>query len=179
MFKKLNSKQIYQDKWLEFFQDEIEFPDGSKGTYAWAKRKNGVGIVVTTNFKEILLHREYRYVIDAYSWEVQGGGIDKGEEPIESAIRELKEESGISVHRESVKFLGEFYPLHSFNTEKVTLFMVTVNKSDIQDTNTEVSESIDQHKFVSFDEALRMIDTGEINDAMTANAIQIAIRKSN
>lgn len=178
MFKKLKENKIYQDAWLEFFQDEIEFPDGSKGTYAWAKRKNGVGIVVITTSKEILLHHEYRYVIDDYSWEVQGGGIDLGETPVETAVRELKEEAGITIQKEFLTSLGEFFPIHSFNKEKVSLFMVTIDKTEIQETNIEVSESIDNHKFVSFTDALKMIDSGEITDAMTANAIQIAIRKA-
>lgn len=177
MFKKLNQRSVYKDKWFELFQDEVEFPDGSKGTYAWTRRKNGVAVVVVTPDKQLLLHREYRYVIQNYSWEIQGGGIDQTETPEQAAIRELKEESGILVSLDMLTKFGVFYPLHSFNTEKVTLFMVKVDQTNVTTQGNEISESINQQQFVSFEKALSMIDTGEINDALTANAIQIAIRK--
>lgn len=179
MFKKINQKSIYKDAWVELFQDEIEFPDGSKGTYAWVNRKNGVGIIVVATDKKILLHREYRYVIDDYSWEVQGGGIDEGETPEQAAVRELQEEAGISVNPNSLQKLGTFYPLHSFNTESVVLFMAVIDSTELGEQQTESAELIDQQEFVSFDEALEMIDSGKVNDAGTANAIQMAIRKYN
>ncbi len=177
MFKKLSQKSIYKDAWLELFQDEIEFSDGSTGTYAWVNRKNGVGVVVVTTNNKILLHKEYRYVIKEYSWEVQGGGIDEHETPTEAAARELLEESGISVNPSSLQKMGVFYPLHSFNTESVTLFMVTIEETSSNTLGVEPSESIEDQRFVTFDEALSMIDSGQVNDAFTAHAIQMAIRK--
>lgn len=177
MFKKIKQNKIYQDAWLEFFQDEIEFPDGSLGTYAWVKRKNGIAVVLITDAREILLQKEYRYVTKGYSWEIPGGGIDQGEDPEESAVRELQEETGIELNKNSLIKLGEFYPLNSFNTEKVTVFMVEVEKQSVSSFNSEISEQLVEHKYVSFDVALEMIDSGEINDLVSANAIQMAIRK--
>ena len=178
MLKKTAQKLIYRDPWLEFFQDEVEFPSGKKGTYAWAKRKNGVGVVVVTEKNRIFLHREHRYVINDYSWEIQGGGIEDGESPVQAAVRELREEAGFVVQESRLVRLGSFYPLHSFNTEHVTLFMVKVREDARIATTVEDGESIDVWKFVSFAEALSMIDKGEINDAFTANAIQMAVRKA-
>lgn len=177
MIKKLREKLIYKDKWVEFYQDEIEFPDGSKGTYAYAKRQNGVGVVVVSNSKKILLHKEHRYVIDKFSWEVQGGGIDEGESVAQAAVRELKEEAGIEVTVDALVSLGTFYPLHSFNTETVSLFMVVVDDETIRKNSTELGEHLEDLKFFTFNEVLEMIDSGKINDAMTAHTVQMAMRK--
>jgi ADP-ribose pyrophosphatase len=177
MFKKLKQTEIYSDPWLKFYQDNIEFPDGSKGTYAWAQRKNGVGIAVVTADQKMLLHKEYRYVIKDYSWEMPGGGIDENELPEVAAARELKEETGISVEPSRLTFIARFFPLNSFNTEEVTLFLVEVDSDEVTTRGTEVSEHLVEQKFVTFDEALKMIDDGTINDAMTANAIQMVIRR--
>jgi ADP-ribose pyrophosphatase len=177
MFKKLKQAEVYSDPWLKFYQDEIEFPDGSKGTYAWAQRKNGVGIAVVTKGQKILLHKEYRYIIKDYSWEIPGGGIDEGESPEVAAARELKEETGISVEPSQLTFIARFFPLNSFNTEEVTLFLVEVNTDEVTTRGIEASEHLEEQKFVSFDEALAMVDDGTINDAMTANAIQMVIRR--
>lgn len=179
MLKKIKAKQIYKDNWLEFYQDEIQLPDGSQGTYAFAKRKDGVGVVVVSKNGKILLHNEHRYVINDFSWEVQGGGIDKGESVAEAAVRELREEAGIDVSPESLMCLGSFYPLHSFNTEKVTLFMLVVDDEAIKENTAEHGEHIEAHQFFTFEEVYSMIDSEKINDAMTANAVQLAMRKFN
>lgn len=177
MLKKIAQKSVYKDPWLELFQDEVEHPDGTKGTYAWVNRKDGVGVVVLTHDKKIFMHREHRYVIDDFSWEIPGGGIDEGESPEIAAVRELAEEAGIQVETTSLKKLGVFYPLNSFNTERVTLFAVVVNTVDHSTDGAESGEHLDEQQFVSFEEALSMIDSGKVNDAFTANAVQLAIRR--
>jgi mutator protein MutT len=178
MFKRRSQKSIYRDAWLELFQDEIEFPDGSVGTYAWVNRKNGVGVVVVTPNKKILLHREYRYVINDYSWEVQGGGIDAGETPEQAAVREIREEAGIVISEGQLQKLGIIYPLHSFNTESVTLFMVLIEETVATSEGSEVGEVVEKPQFFSFEEVLAMVDSGKINDAVTSHLVQMAVRKA-
>lgn len=177
MLKKLSSKQLYSDNWLTFHQDEIELPDGSTSTYAYAKRQNGVGVVVVSANQKILLHKEHRYVINDYSWEVQGGGIDWGETPQQAAVREVQEEAGVTISESDLIPLGEFYPLHSFNTELVTFFMVVVESEELGEQATEHGEHLEERQFFSFDEIYEMIETGKINDAATANAVQLAMRR--
>lgn len=175
MFKKLKHTKIYKDEWLSFYQDEIEYPNGMKGTQTWIDRTDGVGIVAVTKENKILLIKQYRYVINEYSWEIPGGGIDKGETTTDAAKRELNEETGI-IAEEFYK-IGIFHSLNSLNTEKVTIFYSKIEEVVLTYTNSEFSEDIVEYKYVSFSEALGMIDKGEISDAMTANAIQIVIRK--
>jgi 8-oxo-dGTP pyrophosphatase MutT (NUDIX family) len=175
--KRLSRKKIYQDQWMNFFQDEVRFDNHTKGTYAWMRRKDGVVVVVVTSDRRILLNFEYRYVLDKYSWEVPGGGIDEGESPGEAVIRELREETGIRVNDSQLVELGEFFPLNSLNTEKVTTYMAIIKPMPVTSHDTEVSEMIGEQKFVTFSEALEMIDNGVITDAVTANALQMAIRR--
>lgn len=175
MFTRLGRTLVYQDAWLKFYQDQIRFPDGSEGTYAWADRMSGVGIVVVTPDNTVLLCKEYRYVIDAHSWEVPGGGIDVGESPMAGAQRELQEETGLMAPE--LEFLGEFYPLNSFNKEKVTVFLARLESQPVHTQGSEASEHVSEQRFVPFAEALKMIDSGEVIDALTANAVQMAIRR--
>ncbi|MDA1079809.1 MAG: NUDIX hydrolase [bacterium] len=177
MFKKLSSKSLHKDHWLEFFLDDIAFPDGSTGTYAWAKRMNGVAVVIATKDRKILLQKEYRYVISEYSWEIQGGGIDEGETAKQAAVREIFEETGLTISESSLQRLGKFYSLNSFCTENNELFLAVVEAADVHTSGSEVGELISELRFVDFAEAIKMIDSGEITDAFTANAIQIAIRR--
>ncbi len=173
----MHETKIYGDAWLEFFQDAIQFPDGSVGTYAWAHRKNGVAVVIITTNQTILLQNEYRYVIGGQSWEVQGGGIDAGESVERAAVREVFEESGISITENQLIKLGTFYPLNSLSTEQVTLFCIVIEPTAVTTIGTEMGEEISEQRFMPFSEALEMIDTGKVNDAFTAHAIQLAIRR--
>lgn len=175
MFKRLKQQKLYQDQWHVMYQDDIEFPDGERGKYTWVNRKNGVSIVVLTPDDKILLSKEYRYVIDDFSWEIPGGGIDSGETPEEAAIRELEEETGLQVTQ--LEKLGMFYPLSSFNTESITVFYTTIQPKSVTTEKTESGEEIGEQRYISFAKALEMIDTGEITDALTAAAVQMIIRK--
>jgi 8-oxo-dGTP pyrophosphatase MutT (NUDIX family) len=173
--KKIKQNLIYSDQWLKFYQDEVEFPDGKSGTYAWADRKDGVVIGVVGPNRKILLNKEFRYVVNEYSWEVPGGGIDEGESFSQAATRELQEETGLVV--EDVEPLSVFYPLSSLNTEKVWVFIARTQDTQLTDKNSEIGEDITQQAWVDFDEALRMIDEGEITDVLTAAVVQMVVRK--
>ena len=176
MFKKLNQKTIYQDTWLKLYQDEIELPDGKQGTYAWCDRMDGVGIAVVTPDRKILQH-EYRYVVKKMCWELPGGGMGDSATPEIAAVRELEEETGITVSPDQLVRLGVFAPLNSFSTEKVTVFMVEVEETKATSKGSEGGEVIGEQRFVSFDEALRMIDEGDIDDAGIGHIIQMVVRK--
>lgn len=177
MIKKLKTTLVYEDPWLKFYQDEIVLPDGKKSTYSWMDRKNGVGVVVMNKDKKILLQREFRYVIQKPSWEIQGGGIEKGQTKEEAAIMELEEEAGIKATKDSLMYLGKYYPIHSVSTETIDLFLLITDTHEVHRMNIEIGEMIDEHDFFTFEQVYTMIDDGSINDVYTAFAVQLAIRK--
>lgn len=176
MFKRLSQKLLYRDKWQRFYQDEVEFPEGERGTYAYLKRNDGVGVVVLTGDKKILLQEEYRYVIDQYSWEIPGGGIDKGEDPHEAAKRELMEETGLKADK--LEFLTKLYPLSSANTEQVYLFVAKIKEPVELTASGEEDELFRGRRWVKFDEAMEMIKKGQITDVMTVAAVLLVINVS-
>lgn len=177
MIKVLKKNLIYNDSWLDFYQDEIEFADGTHGTYGRVDRKDGVVIVVVGPENKILLNKEYRYIINDYSWEIPGGGIDDGESPIDSAKRELMEETGIIV--DDLENLGQYYPLSSLSNEIVWVFLAQVKSTDVSHANSEKGEDIATHEWKTFEEVFDMVDVGEITDALTANVVQMAVRRLN
>jgi ADP-ribose pyrophosphatase len=177
MFKKLNQKTIYQNKWMTVFEDDIEFPNGSTGIYGYVKRTNGVGALVINPQNEVLLIRQYRYPIQDWEWNIPGGGVSDKENPQVAIEREIEEETGLSIR--SVEKIGHFYPLSSCSTELVSLFLAKVDNEKLELKQRMEDESIAEMKFVSISEALHMIDDGKITDASTCNAIQILARKTN
>lgn len=123
---------------------------------------------------EVLLVNQYRYPIKKNDWNLPGGGIDKGESGEVAIAREVREEVGVSIS--NPQKLGAFYPLSSFNTELVTLFSAQVEKPEAF-TSSLSEEEFTSIKFIPIKDALAMIDSGEIADACTANALQLFARK--
>ncbi len=167
----------YKNQWMTVYEDEIELPNGHKGIYGYVERDPGAGAVIVNDKNEVLLVKQYRYPIKDFQINIPGGGIDEGED-VESALkREIKEETGLEI--EIVKKLGKFYPLSSCSTEVGHLFLCRTTSEISKGIKGEADETFESIFFVSFDEALRMVDEGEITDDATANAIQIAYRYLN
>lgn len=175
MFKTLSSKSVYKNKWMEVFEDAVEFPNGTTGIYGYVKRSDGACIAVVNENNEILLIKQYRYPIQAYEWNIPGGGID-GQDPETAAIREVAEETGVVVT--NLEKLIESYPLSSCSTEKGSVYLARVEnvelpKHDVSDADEMVLEK----KFIPINEALKMVDAGEITCSDTCNVVQMVARR--
>jgi len=110
----------------------------------------------------ILLIRQYRLAAGRMLWELPAGTIDKGETPLQTARRELEEETGY--RSKSWRTLLEFYPSPGFVSEKMTLFLAREIRPG--PARPEQDERIAVHPF-SMAEALALIENGKIVDAKT------------
>jgi len=177
MFKRINSKQVYQNPWLSLNEDKIQFENGDDGIYAYVDRGDGASVIILNEKNEILLVKQYRYPIKAYEWNIPGGGIDSLA-PEEAARTEIEEEVGIKLGK--LEKIAEFYPLSSLATEKTHIFLARVANCILEGKDVSPSdEEIIEKRFFSIKQALSMIDQGEITDANTANMIQLVARKIN
>ncbi len=121
--------------------------------------------------KTILLIRNYRYAVRKYLYELPAGTLEKGEDPINCAGRELQEEVGHLATR--LKSIGSFYASPGITSEKMYAFLATGLKKTVQ--KLEEGEDIEVTP-TTIDEALRMIDTGEIEDGKTIAALLMYLR---
>lgn len=95
MIKTCKEKIIYENPWVRFRVDEVEFPDGGTGMYAFTERVDaGPMIIPVLNDGRLVLLREWRYPIRDWTYCFPFGGVEVGENALAAAKRELKEETG-------------------------------------------------------------------------------------
>lgn len=92
----LNEELRYETPWIAVSHHDILDPSGAQGIYGVIHFKNiALGIVPLDEEMNTWIVGQYRYPIQAYSWEIPEGGGRRDIAPIESAQRELREEAGI------------------------------------------------------------------------------------
>ena len=99
-WKTLESKDIYDNPWISVREDKVINPSGGDGIYGVVHFKNlAIGIVPIDKDGYTYLVGQYRYSLEEYSWEIPMGGGPLDIDKLESAKRELKEETGLVAHK--------------------------------------------------------------------------------
>ena len=92
--RRTGGKTLISGGFLEVRRDDIELPDGGHATREYVVHPGAVGIVAILDDGRIVMERQYRYPIGQVLLEIPAGKIDAGEPPFETAVRELREETG-------------------------------------------------------------------------------------
>ena len=146
--------------------DTVEKAGGKNTTREVVEHSNCIAVVAIDDHDNILLVRQFRHPVDRYLLEIPAGGIDPGEEPIDSVRRELQEEIGYFPRK--IDKLGGFYAIPGYGTEYLHCFLAT----DLVPGRL-VAEDTDDIELVrvSQDEIPRLIASGEICDAKSIAAL--------
>ncbi len=164
----LNSKEIYDNKWIQVTEYDVINPGGGKGIYGKVHYKNlAIGVIVLDDDMHTYLVGQYRFVLDQYSWEIPEGGGPFADDPLDSAKRELLEETGLVA-----KDWRLILQMHLSNSVSDELAMIFVARNLEQ--HTAMPEETEQLmvKKLPFEEAWQMVKNGEITDAMSVAAFQ-------
>ena len=114
----------YENAWITVWHDEVSRPDGSPGIYGLVHFANlAAGVVALDDEDRIVLVGQHRYTLDAYSWEIPEGGVPAGEDPLDGAKRELREETGLEAER--LDRAGTVELSNSVTDERAILYLAT------------------------------------------------------
>ena len=99
-WRTLASAVKYQNPWISVREDQVQNPGGGRGIYGVVTMKNkALGIVPVDEAGNTWLVGQYRYPLNEYSWEIPMGGGPVELDILESAQRELREETGLTAAR--------------------------------------------------------------------------------
>ena len=159
---KVSSKEVFNGKILHVFYDEARLPNGEISTREWVKHPGACAVVPVFENGDIMLIKQFRYPMSQIFWEVPAGKIDFEELQDETAKRELKEETGLEVSK--LEYVGHFYPGIGYSDEVIHIYLAFGLL--VTDQETDEDEFVLRVR-VPFEEAIKMVHSGEINDGKT------------
>jgi 8-oxo-dGTP pyrophosphatase MutT (NUDIX family) len=167
-WRRRTRREAYRNPWISVWHDEVDRPDGSDGIYGVVHFANlAVGVVVLDDADRVLLVGQHRYALDAYSWELPEGGVPDSESVLDGAIRELREETGVTADR--WRQLCRVHLSNSVTDEAGVVFAAHARQHGI--ATPEATEDL-AIRWVPLHAALAMITMGEITDGLTIIGLQ-------
>lgn len=166
--KIISTEKIYEGRVFDISIAEIR--DGSiEYRREIVEHKGSAVIVPVFEDKTVALVRQYRHAAGEYLLEIPAGTLDRGEDPMEGARRELEEEIGVV--SDNIEKLTEFYVSPGFLTEKMFVYLATNLQPGRQ--NLEDDELLTIEK-LTFPEIFEKIKNNEIRDAKTIASLILA-----
>lgn len=167
MEEKFNKRiKEIKGRYLHYYVDEVTLSNGHVSTREIVVHPGAVAIVALTAEKEIVLVKQYRYAVKDILYELPAGKLEKGEDPVDCAQRELAEETGYSA--EKWEKLACFYTAPGFSSEYMHLYLATdLVKKEAQPDPDEIIT----YAKIPLTKVLQMIETGEIKDGKTVLGI--------
>ncbi|UTR08044.1 NUDIX hydrolase [Alkalihalobacillus sp. LMS6] len=165
--KTIKREEIYKGKVIDVLVDTVEREDGEQAKRELVKHPGAVAIIAVTEKNEIILVEQFRKALEKPIIEIPAGKIEKNEEPIKTAFRELKEETGYEAsHLEEI---ASFYTSPGFADEIVYVYEAT--------GLTVGEQELDEGEFVhvvtkTLAECEALIKEQRVHDAKTLYAIQ-------
>ncbi len=166
-WKTLTSELVYESAWIAVNKHETINPAGNPAIYSVVNFKNlAIGIIPLSEDGFTWLVGQWRYPLNAYSWEIPEGGGPLGEAPIETAKRELKEETGIIA--QNFEEIMQLDLSNSATDEHAFIYLAT--GLTFEESEPEETEDL-QVKKIHINEVFVMVLRGEITDAISVAAI--------
>lgn len=159
--KTLETNYIYKGKILNLRNDKVSLPDG-KTAYREIVEHSGGSAVYCEHKGKVLLVKQFRYPYKEEIYEIPAGKVNPGEDPMETARRELLEEGGVIANK--LEKIYEVYPTPGYTEEIIRIYKAKDLKFS--------EKHLDEGEFLSsvwLDKKTlkKMVKNGEIKDAKT------------
>ena len=169
--KTLASEMIYKGRIINLRKDTVEVVGGKISEREIVEHDGGVTLAAITDAGKMVMVKQFRQAAGRALLEAPAGKREKHEEPIETAARELKEETGYTAS--DIKLLTKFYASCGYSEEIIYIYLCTgliPGETDFDD-----NEALD---IIEYDlkELYDMVINGEIEDAKTIIAILMVYR---
>ena len=162
-----SSELIFDGKVLHLYRDVINLPNGKQGMREYCKHNGAVAVVPLTREGEVICVRQYRYALGRVTLEIPAGKFDYiGENHVEAALRELREETGYTPAH--LTDLGPLSTSPALLTEIIYLYLAEeLTEGECEPDDDEFLELVR----IPLERMVDMILRGEVEDAKTQAAV--------
>ncbi len=160
--KRLDRSLVYKGAWISMYTDSMAFANGNFANWDFIHHNGAAAMVAEASDGKIIMIRQWRPGAEKEILELPAGGINKDEEPMVAAIRELREETGALCEKAAPLLMIQ--PSPAYNDEKVHMFYCQVTgytESELDD-----NEYVTVERY-SLEELIGMILNGIISDSKT------------
>lgn len=166
-WQKLNSKQIYKNRFMTITEDRLVTDYGDEITFGIVHKEPAV-LIIPWDGKHTTLIGQYRYAVDFFSWEWPAGHHEH-DSAIKAAKAELEEEAGIKAGK--LEEIGVFHIAPGHLTQVCHVYLATDLSEGKQ--HLETAEKGMKIMPVTLSEIKDMIREGKIRDGLTITALQL------
>lgn len=164
--RELASEQVFDGTLLKVWRDRVRLPDGSEGGREYVRHPGAVVVVAVLPDGRLLFERQFRYPLRRAFVELPAGKIDPGEDILDCARRELREETGYQAA--DWQYVGVMHPCIGYSDERIEIFFAAGLEH--------VGHCRDEGEFLevfslSPEEAEHAVQRGEITDGKSISAL--------
>ncbi len=163
----LSSEAVFDGVLLKVRKDKVSLPNGQSSTREYIVHPGAVVVLAILDNGNLLFERQFRYPLRRVFLELPAGKIDAGESILETAKRELREETGYAAN--SWEHLGVMHPCIGYSDERIEIFLA-------RELHLLGEKQLDHNEFldvieISPQEAREAVWSGRITDAKTITAL--------
>lgn len=161
----VSRQEIFHGRIVDLRVDTVRLPNGHLTTREVIDHPGGVAVVAIDENDNVLTVKQYRYAFQTVLEEIPAGKLERGEDPLVCAVRELGEETGFTAGR--IVPLGAYHSSPGFSSERLYIYLaLDLSRGE---AHPDEGEFLDLVK-LPFSELLSMVKRGEISDGKTAIA---------
>ena len=168
----IKSERVFDGHLIKMRVDTVENAEGEVSMREVVEHPGAVLLVAIDDEENVFFVCQYRHPVGGSLLELPAGTVEEGEEPETCAVRELREEIGYRPR--SLATLGGFFLSPGYCNEYIHVFLAT----DLEESPLDTGDEDDIRSLrLPLSEALRRVESGEIQDAKTIAALLLLLRR--
>ncbi len=159
---RIDGQTVYSGSFFCIEKDQVRLPDGTSAFREFMRHPGATAVIPLFEDGTVLVERQFRYPVNRIFIELPAGKIDKGEESLEAAQRELAEETGYVA--DEWFFVTTIHNAIAYSDEHINLYLAkTLRKGN---AHPDAEEFIQSFRMPAT-ELVDWVRQGKISDVKT------------